>query len=113
MALARFDWARERLVFASVGNIEARVLSPAGPVRFIIRRGIIGLNAPSPVVTEHPWPPGTLLALHSDGLRTHWGWGDFPGLAGQPADIAAQALLRALAKAEDDATVVVVHHVFP
>jgi anti-sigma regulatory factor (Ser/Thr protein kinase)/serine/threonine protein phosphatase PrpC len=110
MALARFDWARERIVFASVGNIEARVLTQAEPVRFIIRRGIVGLNAPSPVVTEHPWPPGNVLVLHSDGLRTHWGWKDFPGLAGQPADVAAQALLQALAKAEDDATALVIRN---
>jgi len=111
MALARFDWARERMVFASVGNIEARVLSQAEPVRFYIRRGIVGLNAPSAVVSEHRWPPGNVLVLHSDGLRTHWGWSDFPGLAGQPADVAAQTLLRALAKAEDDATALVVRNV--
>jgi len=113
MALARFDWARERLVFASVGNIEARVLSQAEPVRFNIRRGIVGLNAPSAVVTEHPWPPGNVLVLHSDGLRTHWGWRDFPGLTSQPADVSAQALLRALAKAEDDATALVVRSAIP
>jgi anti-sigma regulatory factor (Ser/Thr protein kinase) len=113
MALARFDWARERMVFASVGNIEARVLSQAEPVRFIIRRGIVGLNAPSAVVTEHPWPPGNVLVLHSDGLRTHWGWGEFPGLADQPADVAAQSLLGALAKAEDDATALVVRTAIP
>jgi hypothetical protein len=113
MALARFDWARERLVFASVGNIEARVLSQAEPVRFIIRRGIVGLNAPAAVVTEHPWPFGNVLVLHSDGLRTHWGWKDFPGLAGQPADVAAQTLLRALAKAEDDATALVIRNATP
>jgi hypothetical protein len=110
MALARFDWARERMVFASVGNIEARVLSQAEPVKFIIRRGIVGLNAPGALVTEYPWSLGNVLVLHSDGLRTHWGWRDFPGLAGQPADIAAQTLLGKLAKAEDDATALVVRN---
>jgi anti-sigma regulatory factor (Ser/Thr protein kinase)/serine/threonine protein phosphatase PrpC len=113
MALARFDWGREQVAFASVGNIEARVFSQVEPVRFFLRRGIVGLNAPSPVVTEHRWPPGNVLVLHSDGLSTHWGWKDFPGLPNQPADVAAQALLRTLAKAEDDATAVVVTNAIP
>ncbi len=110
MALARFDWGRARLAFASVGNIEVRVFPSSEPFHFSIRRGIVGLNAPNAVVTEHPWPPGHLLVLHSDGLRTHWGWKDFPGLASQPAAALAQEFLRRLATKEDDATVIVVRH---
>jgi anti-sigma regulatory factor (Ser/Thr protein kinase) len=113
MALARFDWARQRMALASVGNIEVRVYPRAEPVRFIVRRGIIGLNAPGPAVTENPWPPGNIMVLHSDGLRTHWGWRDFPDLADQSATDAARALLRALAKTEDDATVIVVRNAIP
>jgi anti-sigma regulatory factor (Ser/Thr protein kinase)/serine/threonine protein phosphatase PrpC len=108
MALARFDWAQEKLAFASVGNIEAHVLNSPQPVKFIIRRGIIGLNAPNPVVTEHHWEPSNIMVLHSDGVRTHWLWGDFPELAEESATVTAQRLLHALAKEEDDATVVVV-----
>jgi anti-sigma regulatory factor (Ser/Thr protein kinase) len=113
MALARFDWGQDRLTFASVGNVEVRVFPHSEPFRFTIRRGVIGLNAPSAVVTEHPWPPDHLLVLHSDGLRTHWGWKDFPGVADQPAPALAQEFLRVLAKEEDDATVVVVRSVRP
>jgi anti-sigma regulatory factor (Ser/Thr protein kinase) len=108
MALARFDWGQDRLTFASVGNIEVRIFPSSRSFHFIIRRGIVGLNAPRPVVTESPWAAGNLMVLHSDGLNTHWSWEDFPGLTGQPADVAAQALLRKLAKEDDDATVVVV-----
>lgn len=113
MALARFDWAQEKLIFASVGNIEVRVFPRDEPSRFNVRRGIVGLNAPSPVVTEHAWRTGRMLVLHSDGLSTHWGSDDFPGLAGQTATEAAQTLLRKLAKAEDDATVIVVKSTTP
>ena len=111
MALARFDWERSRLTFASVGNIEVRVFPSTRPFRFIIRRGVLGVNAPNAVVTEHPWPPDHLMVLHSDGLRTHWGWDDLPGLADQPAPALAQELLRLLAKEDDDATVIVVRNV--
>ena len=113
MALARFDWGQGRLTFASVGNIEVRVFPGSTPFPFSIRRGVIGLNAPNALVTEHRWPPDHLLVLHSDGLRTHWGWEDFPGVADQPASALAQEFLRVLAKEEDDATVIVVKSVMP
>ena len=113
MALARFDWGQGRLAFASVGNIEVRVFPSSEQFPFSIRRGVIGLNAPNAVVTEHPWPPDHVLVLHSDGLRTHWSWKDFPGLADQPAPALAQEFLRLLAKEEDDATVIVVRSVIP
>jgi len=113
MALARFDWGQDRLAFASVGNVEVRVFPSSALFPFSIRRGIMGLNAPKAMVTEHPWPPGHVLVLHSDGLRTHWNWKDFPSLAEQPAQAFAQELLRLLAKEEDDATVLVVRSVIP
>ena len=108
MALARFDWGQDQLEFASVGNIEVRVLSHGGPYNFCVRRGIVGLNAPEAKVTRHPWARGDLLLLHSDGLPARWRWEDFPDLTGKPASQIAQRLLHALAKDLDDATVLVV-----
>ena len=108
MALTRFDWGRARLLFASVGNVEARAWGNSEPMNFILRRGIIGSNAPLPVVTEHRWDSRGVMVLHSDGVKTHWRWENFPDLATASATVVAQQLLRALAKDDDDATVVVV-----
>jgi len=108
MALARFDWARGRLTFGSVGNVECRVFGCSQPVNFIVRRGVIGLNAPNPVVTEHIWESSQVMVLHSDGLVTHWRSEDFPHLQEASATVAAQQLLHRLARDDDDATVVVV-----
>lgn len=125
MALARFDFfGRQksdggivrsfnptfpiRLTFASVGNVEVRVFGSPEPMNLIVRRGVIGLNAPAPVVTEHRWDPRSVMVLHSDGVRIHWRWEDFAGPTEASATVAAQQLLRALAKDPDDATVVVV-----
>src|SRR5262249_35108513 len=55
MALARFDLKSEKLSFASIGNIEARLLGGETRPKFIVRRGIVGGDAPEPAVTEHPW----------------------------------------------------------
>lgn len=108
MALARFDLAQQKFRAASIGNVEMRLIGSPGRFSLIIRRGILGLNAPNPICTEHPWTPTSLLLLHSDGLRTHWDWNEFRNLAQAPPDIIAQQLLRVLGKIEDDATVVVV-----
>jgi anti-sigma regulatory factor (Ser/Thr protein kinase) len=108
MALARFDWGGTRLTFASIGNIEARVFGSVGPMDFAIRRGIIGVNAPNPVVTQHRWQPNHVLVLHSDGVTTRWRWEDFRDLGRASASLMAQRLLQALAKNDDDATVLVV-----
>ena len=108
MALARFDRAGTRLSFASIGNVEARVFGSPEPLPLIVRRGIVGVNAPSPVVTEHRWAPSNILVLFSDGVATHWRWEDFAHLARASATVMAQQLLRALAKDSDDATVVAV-----
>ncbi len=118
MALARFDWGQDRLAFASVGNVAVRVFPRAEPYHFVVRRGVIGLNAPGAAVTEHPWSPDQVLVLHSDGVATHWGWQDFPGWAdpqagAPPAAVMAPELLRAKANDEDDATVIVVRNVIP
>jgi len=98
MAVARFDWAEEKLTFASVGNIEARFFNNFEPVKTIIRRGIVGLNAPKPVVTEHIWKPFGIMVLHSDGLKTHWRWDDFPKLANESATAVAQGLFTGIGK---------------
>jgi anti-sigma regulatory factor (Ser/Thr protein kinase)/serine/threonine protein phosphatase PrpC len=108
MALARFDSGGTQLTFASIGNIEVRVFGSVEPMNFVLRRGIVGLNAPNPVVTHHRWQPHYTLVLHSDGLTTRWRWTDFPDLDSASASAIARRLLLALARHEDDATVLVV-----
>ena len=113
MALARFDLDRRILTLASVGNIEVRLVGNHERLKLVVRRGIIGLNAPAPVPLEHPWTPGSLLIMHSDGIRTHWDWKDFPDLEGQTPTAIAHRLLHQLGKADDDATVLVVGNAKP
>lgn len=113
MALARFDWAREELTCASVGNVEVRVFGSTKPLNLIVRRGVIGGNAPSAVVTTHEWLPRYRMVMHSDGLITHWRAEDFPQLENESATSSAGAILRALARENDDATVVIVRGEVP
>lgn len=107
MALARFDAGGGRMTFASIGDIEARTLGLPRP-GFVIRRGILGAQAPNAVVTEHPWRPEWALVLHSDGVRSHWREEDLPGLRALSAQEMAVTLLTQFAREDDDATVLVV-----
>jgi hypothetical protein len=107
MALARFDWRQKAFSFASVGNIEARILGAAPTPGLPLRRGIVGVNAPKVLVVRYAWTDSTLV-MHSDGICSHWSWAHFSELSGQSAAAIAQELLRRLAKPEDDATVLVV-----
>jgi serine/threonine protein phosphatase PrpC len=113
MALARFDWSRNQMDFASVGNISTRVFPRSDQLHFITRRGVLGLNAPNPVVREQPWPVDYVFVLHSDGISTHWDLKEFKGWESRPAAGIAQEILRVKSKPEDDATVAVVRNVIP
>lgn len=108
MAIARFEWINKRMIFGSIGNIGVRVFRSPGPMNFVIRRGVIGLNAPNPVITEHEWEPEYIMILHSDGLKTHWGWRDFSPIVYKSATAIAHHLLHKFARGDDDATVLVV-----
>lgn len=107
MSLARFDWASQTVEVGAVGNITIRFCHADTSARAISRRGVLGQGAGSPRVETVDWHPGSVMVLHSDGVKSRW---DCDDLDFQSADTAAQVasdLLRSLAKPDDDATVLV------
>lgn len=108
MALARIDWEEGSLEFASVGNIEAQVLGSPEPMRFVVRRGILGVNAPHPKIADVPWPAAATLVLHSDGVASHWDDDSTTAIRTLSATAAARELLVRHGRQMDDATVLVV-----
>ncbi|HWP96590.1 MAG TPA: ATP-binding SpoIIE family protein phosphatase [Syntrophomonadaceae bacterium] len=110
MALARFDWDRNpiKMSFAGIGNIEIKVFGCPNPMKFLVQRGVVGLNAPEPIVAEYDWASSYVLVLHSDGLNSKWQWSDYPELDKASANETARLLLQGLARNDDDATVIVV-----
>ncbi len=108
MALARFDVVDGRVHIGSVGNVEVRLFGTTPSPNLVVRRGILGVNAPNPVVTEHPWTQQSILVLHSDGLHTHWTLHDLTTVTWAVPTDAARMLLDRQGKQDDDATVVVV-----
>lgn len=108
MGLARLDWDQQSVEYCAIGNIEARLLGSASSRGFIVRRGILGVNAPAARATVHPWDPTSTLILHSDGIMSHWeGQIADDDLSGSAVDVANRMLAR-LNRGTDDATVLVV-----
>jgi anti-sigma regulatory factor (Ser/Thr protein kinase) len=108
VAVARVDPAARRVALCGAGNISAFVLTEDSRHSLTSTPGIVGHNVGRPQTYEVALPPGGVLVLHSDGLRSRWQPGDFPGLlAVNPALIAGQLLWQA-GTHRDDAAIVVV-----
>jgi anti-sigma regulatory factor (Ser/Thr protein kinase) len=105
--VARIDLARRDLVVAGVGNVAAWLVGDTAK-QLVTQHGTLGQATPSTIREErHAFPPGALLVLCSDGIKSRWSLDDHPGLAARdPATIAA-AMWRDLARGRDDASVVV------
>jgi serine/threonine protein phosphatase PrpC len=108
MALARLDFSRRLLTVASVGNIETRLVGGSKKLDLMVRRGIVGLNAPEAVPAELPWSLESTLIMHSDGLSDRWSWNEYQRLADAAPEVLAHRMLEDLGKIDDDATVIVV-----
>jgi hypothetical protein len=107
MALARVDSSQRILTVASVGNIETRVIGGPEKLDLVVRRGIVGLNAPDAVPADVRWTPESTLIMHSDGLSTRWNWSEYQHLESSTPEVIARRMLTDLGKMDDDATVIV------
>lgn len=107
MAVAVIDWRNEKLSFASIGNIEAKVIHQRKKNDLLVRRGIVGRNAPAPLVSEMDWEKGMGLILHSDGVSSRWHWDEFRRFAQRPSLVLAEQIFRHHNKDSDDATLMI------
>lgn len=108
MALARFDFERDDVEIASVGNVGVHLMGSPRDSKIVVRRGVVGMTgSPSPVLTCHPWTAASLLIMHSDGIETHWQRSELESLAGAATGQIARQLLETYGRCDDDATVVV------
>jgi len=106
MSVAFVDAAGGSLALAGVGNVEAALLNGGAETHPVTQRGMLGLAMPRirplTIALGDQWT----LVLYSDGVR-----GRFtlraPEFAALSAQELADAILRDFARADDDATVVV------
>jgi anti-sigma regulatory factor (Ser/Thr protein kinase) len=109
VAVARIDPAAAAMTFAGVGNIAGTLLAPDGQSRGLFsHNGTVGHQVRKVQPFDYPYPPGSLLVLHSDGLQTRWTLEAYPGLVRRHPAVIAGVLHRDFCRGRDDATAVVI-----
>lgn len=110
VSVAVLDEERRMVEFAGLGNVAGFVCERGGLVRqMTAMNGTAGL-AGRTVFREfsYPWPEGSVVVLHSDGLSSHWNLDEFPGLIPCGPALIASVLFRDFRRGTDDATVVAI-----
>ena len=107
VAVAAIDHDRRQLLYAGVGNIFGMILAPEGRSGLVSHNGTLGADARKFQEFTYPWPAGSILVMHSDGLTTQWRLDRTAPLASRHPSVVAGALYRDNARGRDDASVVV------
>ncbi|HMB03511.1 MAG TPA: SpoIIE family protein phosphatase [Isosphaeraceae bacterium] len=109
LAIAEIDRAAGAVRFAGIGNIAATILGPDGErgTNLVSHNGTVGHEMRKVQEFVSPWPEGSLLVMHSDGLGTHWRLGRYPGLVARHPSLIAGVLYRDFKRGRDDVTVLV------
>jgi serine/threonine protein phosphatase PrpC len=102
--------AKGQVTAAGVGNISMRLLKDGESRSFGCDNGTLGAGVPRIHEFMHPWMHGSLLVMHSDGVKTHWTLDDYPGLARRHPGLVAGLLYRDFRRERDDVTVIVARH---
>jgi anti-sigma regulatory factor (Ser/Thr protein kinase) len=102
--------AKGHVTAAGVGNISMRVLNNGESKSFGCDNGTLGTGVPKIREFTQPWMQGSVLVMHSDGVKTHWTLDDYPGLGRRHPGLVAGLLYRDFRRERDDVTVIVVRH---
>ena len=100
-AIARWNRRTGALQYAGIGNIAATIVIDGETRSLVSMPGILGHGVQRPRTFDYEFPPGALLVMHSDGLRSGWDLSAYPGVhAARPARDrrAADPRLRARAR---------------
>ena len=106
--MARIDPIAQRLVYAGVGNVEARLWRDDALNRLIALRGIVGGTIPTIRTFEYALGDDWALLLHTDGISARFGGTDVDAcIQTEPLDLVS-LLLQHWSRPQDDATALVV-----
>ena len=107
LSLAVIDSAARAVRFSGVGNVDGRIITDGTTEYLVPQSGIVGHGMPKLRTSDAPWPVGSRLVMHSDGILARWRTDEYPGaMAAHPA-LLAGIIYRDFARDRDDATVLV------
>ncbi len=100
---------RDLVQYTGLGNIVGSIIAPGGGVLHLVSHpGTAGHEVHRIAEFQYPYPTGSLLVMHSDGLSSSWSLDRYPGLAVRHPGVIAGVLYRDHRRERDDATIVVV-----
>lgn len=109
IAVAAVDLERGVLRYSGLGNIAGVILGPGvGRHSMVSQNGTAGHTASRIQEFQYPFPPQSILVMHSDGLGSNWDLGAYPGLRSRHPSLIAGVIYRDFSRRRDDVTIVVV-----
>jgi anti-sigma regulatory factor (Ser/Thr protein kinase) len=102
--------AKGHVTAAGVGNISMRLLNNGQSKSFGCDNGTLGTGLPRIREVTESWRPGSVLVMHSDGLKGHWTHDEYPGFGRRHPGLVAGLLYRDFRRERDDVTVLVARH---
>ncbi|HEY0748104.1 MAG TPA: ATP-binding SpoIIE family protein phosphatase [Steroidobacteraceae bacterium] len=106
-ACATLNIAELTVEYAGVGNISGAVVNEGRTRGMVSHNGTLGLQLLRTQQFQYPWPVGSYVVMHSDGVSSRWSLADYPGLTRCHAAVIAAVLYRDFARERDDVTVIV------
>lgn len=108
-AIAHWNVESQSLYFCGIGNISGRIFSAEGTKNLLSYNGTLGMTVPTTLNDHHHhWAPGSMMVLHSDGLKTRWDFQKYPELIRHDPTLIAAVLYKDNTRTVDDTLVVVV-----
>lgn len=107
IAVARTHEERDELTFAGIGNVAGAIVNGTEVRKTVSRNGTVGHQVRRIQEYTYPFPPGSHLIMHSDGLATSWSVDRYPGLMTRHPLLIAGVMFRDFRRERDDITVLV------
>lgn len=107
VSIAERDARGTEVRYVGVGNVCGAIVWSGGTRGMVGQNGTAGGDVRTIRAHSYAWVPGASLLLYSDGLTSHVGLSQYPGLLGRHPSLVAGVLYRDFARGRDDATVLV------
>jgi anti-sigma regulatory factor (Ser/Thr protein kinase) len=107
VSIAEIDPDRHSLQYVGIGNISGTIQSRDGVRNLVSHNGIVGHTIRRIQEFSYELPGGSLVILHSDGLKSRWTLDGYAGLTRRDPTLIAAVLFRDFQRGRDDATAMV------
>jgi hypothetical protein len=103
--VAEIDPGSASVAFCGMGNIAGWIVTGDQRRGMVCLPGIVGHQRRSSKEFQYPFPPGSAVVLHSDGVSDKWALDRYPGLLSRSPVLIAATVLRDAGTRRDDACV--------